>query len=165
MFHCGLVAPSSKHAVNMTFCGPARDTVLTNRQTEKLNFDTNYITINLVPRAFCFRGWMVSNKGPASCSIYCSEYSGFLEHWWNGTEDSHMTVLNCSDYPDFRVGVTRTDTWHCLFLRDWKWRRQILCIQCIDMDRALFWRVNWPLYIDINLLYAIWTPGLGKIKE
>jgi hypothetical protein len=27
---------------NMTFCGPARDTVLTNRQ--KLNFDTNYIT-------------------------------------------------------------------------------------------------------------------------
>jgi hypothetical protein len=30
---------------NMTFCGPARDTVLTNRQTEKLNFDTNYITI------------------------------------------------------------------------------------------------------------------------
>jgi hypothetical protein len=29
----------------MTFCGPARDTVLTNRQTEKLNFDTNYITI------------------------------------------------------------------------------------------------------------------------
>ena len=29
----------------MTFCGPARDTVLTNRQAEKLNFDTNYITI------------------------------------------------------------------------------------------------------------------------
>ena len=32
----------SEHA---TFCGPARDTVLTNRQTEKLNFDTNYITM------------------------------------------------------------------------------------------------------------------------
>jgi hypothetical protein len=32
---------------NMTFCGPARDMVLTNRQTEKLNFDTNYITILL----------------------------------------------------------------------------------------------------------------------
>jgi hypothetical protein len=31
----------------MTFCGPARDTVLTNRQTEKLNFDTNYITTKL----------------------------------------------------------------------------------------------------------------------
>jgi hypothetical protein len=29
----------------MTFCGPAHDTVLTNRQTEKLNFDINYITI------------------------------------------------------------------------------------------------------------------------
>ena len=29
----------------MTFCGPARDTVLTNQQTEKLNFDTNYMTI------------------------------------------------------------------------------------------------------------------------
>jgi hypothetical protein len=43
MFHCGPVASSAKHAVNMTFCGPARDTVLTNRQTEKLNFDTNYI--------------------------------------------------------------------------------------------------------------------------
>jgi hypothetical protein len=33
---------------NMTFCGLARDTVLTNRQTEKLNFDTNYITILLI---------------------------------------------------------------------------------------------------------------------
>jgi hypothetical protein len=30
--------------VNMTFCGPARQTVLINRQTENLNFDTNYIT-------------------------------------------------------------------------------------------------------------------------
>jgi hypothetical protein len=29
----------------MTFCGPARDTVLTNRQTEKMNFDTNYMTM------------------------------------------------------------------------------------------------------------------------
>jgi hypothetical protein len=38
-------ASSEKHAVNTTICGPARDTVLTNRQTEKLNFDTNYITI------------------------------------------------------------------------------------------------------------------------
>jgi hypothetical protein len=37
-----------KHAVNMTFCGPARDTVLTDRQTEKLNFDTNYITIYII---------------------------------------------------------------------------------------------------------------------
>ena len=44
MFHCGPVASSAKQAVNMTFCGPARDTLLTNRQTEKLNFDTNYIT-------------------------------------------------------------------------------------------------------------------------
>jgi hypothetical protein len=33
---------------NMTFCGPARDTVLTNRPTEKLNFDTNYITIHFI---------------------------------------------------------------------------------------------------------------------
>ena len=31
----------------MTFCGPARDTILTNQQTEKLNFDTNYITITI----------------------------------------------------------------------------------------------------------------------
>jgi hypothetical protein len=29
-----------------------------------------------------------------------------------------------------RVGAVRTDTWHCLFPRDCKWRRQILCIQC-----------------------------------
>jgi hypothetical protein len=28
----------------MFHCGPACDTVLTNRQTEKLNFDTNYTT-------------------------------------------------------------------------------------------------------------------------
>jgi hypothetical protein len=39
------VALSSKQEVNMTFCGPARDTVLTNRQTGKLNFDTCYIII------------------------------------------------------------------------------------------------------------------------
>jgi hypothetical protein len=30
---------------NKTFCGPARDTVLPNQQTEKMNFDTNYITM------------------------------------------------------------------------------------------------------------------------
>ena len=40
-----LFSRSPKHAVNMTSCGPARDTVLTNRQTEKLNFGTNYLTI------------------------------------------------------------------------------------------------------------------------
>jgi hypothetical protein len=35
----------------MTFCGPARDTVLTNQQVEKLNSaDTNYITIVIVSR-------------------------------------------------------------------------------------------------------------------
>jgi hypothetical protein len=37
----------SMHAVNMTFCGPAHDTVLTNRQTGKLNFDNCYIIIRL----------------------------------------------------------------------------------------------------------------------
>jgi hypothetical protein len=44
-FNCGPVASSAKYAVNMMFCGPVRDTVLTKRQTEKLNFDTNYTTI------------------------------------------------------------------------------------------------------------------------
>ena len=50
------VALSSKQEVNMTFCGPARDTVLTNRQTGKLNFDTCYIiiiTYLLRPRKQC----------------------------------------------------------------------------------------------------------------
>ncbi len=28
-------------------CGPARDTVLSNRQTGKLNFDANYITMRV----------------------------------------------------------------------------------------------------------------------
>ena len=37
---------------NMTFCGPARETVLTNRQTEKLNFDTNYITMIIIFQRF-----------------------------------------------------------------------------------------------------------------
>ena len=31
--------------LNMTFCGPARDTLLSNQETEKLNFDTYYIAI------------------------------------------------------------------------------------------------------------------------
>ena len=34
----------------MTFCEQARDTVLTNQQIEKLNFDTNYITIRITLR-------------------------------------------------------------------------------------------------------------------
>jgi hypothetical protein len=50
MFYYGLVASSGLprckgNAVNTTFCGPTRDTLLSNQKTEKLNFDTNYITI------------------------------------------------------------------------------------------------------------------------
>ena len=78
----------------------------------------------------------------------------------NGTEDSHMTVLNCSDYPDFRVGAARTDTWHCLFSRDWKWTRHILCIQC-TLYRALFWRVN--RYISTYTYYMLFeSQGWAK---
>ncbi len=33
---------------NITLCGPARDTVLSNQQTGKLNFDTNYTTIKFM---------------------------------------------------------------------------------------------------------------------
>ena len=29
----------------MTFCGPARDVLLSNQETEKWNFDTSHITI------------------------------------------------------------------------------------------------------------------------
>ena len=42
---CG---PVAEHDVY----GPARDTVLTNRQTEKLNFDTNYNKVICVKSAF-----------------------------------------------------------------------------------------------------------------
>ena len=31
----------------MTFCGPACDTLLSNQDTEELNFDSNYITKNV----------------------------------------------------------------------------------------------------------------------
>jgi hypothetical protein len=37
-------------------------------------------------------------------------------------------------------------------LRDWEWRRHILCIQC-TLYTALFWRVN--RYIDIYILYML----------
>ena len=67
---------------------------------------------------------------------------------------SHFTVLNCSDYPDFRVGAARTDAWHCPFSRDWKWRRHILCIQC-TLYRALFWRVNRYAYISTYTYYML----------
>ena len=36
------------NGLNTTFCGPARDTLLSNQDTEKLNFDTNYKTIDFV---------------------------------------------------------------------------------------------------------------------
>jgi hypothetical protein len=41
---------------SMTFCGPAYDTVLTNRQTKKLNFDTNYRTKEIKN---CIYFWIV----------------------------------------------------------------------------------------------------------
>ena len=44
------IAPILLLTPNRTFCGPARDTVLTNRQTEKLKFDTNYITSILIAK-------------------------------------------------------------------------------------------------------------------
>ena len=34
--------------LNMTFCGLARDTLLSNQETEKLSFDTNYVTKSIV---------------------------------------------------------------------------------------------------------------------
>ena len=55
--------------VNAAFCGPAHDTILSNRNTEKLNFETNYITrlyayrrfvsfdgarLKLYTQSFCF---------------------------------------------------------------------------------------------------------------
>jgi hypothetical protein len=84
--------------------------------------------------------------------------------FWLPTTRKLMTVLNCSDYPDFRVGAARTDTWHCLFSRDWKWRRDILCIQC-TLYRALFWRVN--RYISTYTYYMLferqsWAKSTSK---
>jgi hypothetical protein len=81
---------------------------------------------------------------------------------WNRRE-SH-SILNCSDYLDFRVGAARTDTWHCPFSRDWKWRRHILCIQC-TLYRALFWRVN--CYISTYTYYMLferqgWAKSTSK---
>ena len=48
MFHCLPRPRSHVDRLAMAFCGPARDTVLTNRQTEKSKFNTSYITILLV---------------------------------------------------------------------------------------------------------------------
>ena len=41
----GFIVDRSITVSLLTGCGPARDTVLTNRQTRKLNFDTCYIII------------------------------------------------------------------------------------------------------------------------
>ena len=37
------------------FCRPARDTLLFNRSTEKLNFDTNYVTMNNISSSFIIK--------------------------------------------------------------------------------------------------------------
>jgi hypothetical protein len=81
MFHCGPVASSAKHAVNMTFCGPARDTVLTNRQTEKLNFDTNYITL------IVGWGWVISRILKAEV---CTEAVG----WGQITQTDALIIID-----------------------------------------------------------------------
>jgi hypothetical protein len=98
--------------------------------------------------------------GSLTCSVQTSTNSQAAPFTvWNRRE-SH----DCSDYPDFRVGAARTDTWHCLFSRDWKWRRHILCIQC-KLYRALFWRVN--RYISTYTYYMLferqgWAKSTSK---
>ncbi len=49
----------------MTLCGPACDTVLSNQQTRKLNFDTNYINNLLTSTVRAV--W--ENFKPRSCCI------------------------------------------------------------------------------------------------
>jgi hypothetical protein len=65
---------------------------------------------------------------------------------WNRRE-SH----DCSEL--FWLGTARTDTWHCPFSRDWKWRRHILCIQC-TLYRALF----CIGYFEATRGYVIYSP-------
>ena len=48
----------------MTLCGLARDTVLSNRQTRKLNFDTNYIIIQFVTQARLLNTQSAGGNGP-----------------------------------------------------------------------------------------------------
>jgi hypothetical protein len=95
-----IVVPSPKHAVNMTFCGPARDTVLTNRQTEKLNFDTCYVIINTywlgLRETVCFvdpRLQIIGSRGSTkhtvsrqSQSISMFYISGVKQVFQNGAE-------------------------------------------------------------------------------
>ena len=45
------------NAVNTTFCGPARGTLLSNRKREKLNFDTNYKTTSFILHAWLYHFW------------------------------------------------------------------------------------------------------------
>jgi hypothetical protein len=59
----------------MMFCGPARDTVLTNRQTEKLNFDTNYITITIVAL------WISSNPEKVIYTNECTKGKVVLNYF------------------------------------------------------------------------------------
>jgi hypothetical protein len=80
----------------------------------------------------------------------------------NGMEEKRVAWLFW--HPDFRVGAARTDTWHCLFPRDWKWRRHILCIQR-TLYRALFWRIN--RYISTYTYYMLlesqgWSKSTSK---
>jgi hypothetical protein len=108
--------------LNMTFCGPAHDTVLTNRQTEKLNFDINYITIvfklyNLTTISseymilhhiykelnlllYIFINWSLER-------LLIRDFDQFLWNWvrekWKLICDSR-TVISNPDYTVFNLG-------------------------------------------------------------
>ena len=104
----------------MTFCGPARDTVLTNRQTEKLNFDTNYITMKFVrlPQISILAKVNISEFDHGSNIVNCkyhnhSEFRVFERsfHILSFVYIQRLTVtVEYEDNPPVQVDVLDTDT-------------------------------------------------------
>ena len=68
-FNVDLLSCRQGNRLNMTFCGPARDTLFSNQGTEKFNFDTNYIT-----NAFMYHhtvGSVIALSAITICSTIC----------------------------------------------------------------------------------------------
>ena len=72
-------------------------------------------------------------------------YSGFSKREWNGTEDSHMTVLNCFDLlslttPIFEWGQPEQtrNTAYFHVIGNGGNRFCVSNAHCIEMHRALF---------------------------
>jgi hypothetical protein len=97
-----------------------------------------------------------STFDPASCPMHLLfgvlRIFGTLMAWNRRQSHDCSELFWLPRFPSRGRLAARTDTWHCPFSRDWKWRRQILWIQCTLHIGLFQWRVNRYIYRHILII-------------